>query len=240
MKEQLEKLQEWLYDSQYTVVLTGAGMSTESGLPDFRSARGLWKQFEPEQIASVTAMKQHRQDFVEFYKWRIEQLQEYQPHVGYDILTRWQRQGLVQRIITQNVDGFHHQAASHNVIELHGTLRKVTCMGCQKAYPAERYLQEGGEVCPACSDFLRPGVTLFGEALDVQAITEAIEEARKAELFIVMGSSLYVSPANSLPVEAIHQGAKFVILNEGVTQLDSYADMKLEGKIGAILAEVNT
>jgi NAD-dependent deacetylase len=238
MNAEYKKVENLLKKSQYTVVLTGAGMSTESGLPDFRSSQGLWNGRNPEEIASVHALEKNRDAFVEFYRWRIEQLHQFEPHQGHHMLTQWQRQGLIQQIITQNVDGFHQQATSHDVIELHGSLRQLRCMGCSKKSSSDRYLSEDGFICPHCNGFLRPDIVLFGEALDERAISRAIEGAREAELFIVMGSSLHVSPANILPVEAINQGAFFIIMNEGPTSLDGHAHLIVQGKIGEILPKL--
>ncbi|MDQ0338879.1 NAD-dependent deacetylase [Caldalkalibacillus uzonensis] len=235
----IQTLVEWLQEAQHTVVLTGAGMSTESGLPDFRSNQGLWYGRDPQEIASVHAIRHNREDFVDFYRWRIKEVDKYQPHAGHHVLTRWQRQGFVQRIITQNVDGFHHQAASHDVIELHGSLRELYCMDCGHRTDAKRYLQDKGEVCPRCGGFLRPDIVLFGEMLDTQAIEAAFDEARQAELFIVLGSSLQVSPANMLPMEAKDAGAKLAIVNLHDTLLDPQADLLIEGKVGDVLRQTD-
>jgi NAD-dependent deacetylase len=235
MVEDIKKLGSLLKKSQYSVVLTGAGMSTESGLPDFRSNSGLWKGQSPEVIASIEALRQRPEEFASFYRSRIEQLSNYSPNIGHECLTKWQRQGLVQQIITQNVDGFHQQAASHDVIELHGSLREVICQSCNRTYASESYLQDGGTQCFQCQGIIRPNVVLFGESLPQEAIAQAVVEAKKAELFIVMGSSLNVSPANILPIEAINEGALFLIINEGETALDDAAHLKIKGKIGEII-----
>ncbi|WP_051541083.1 NAD-dependent deacylase [Caldalkalibacillus mannanilyticus] len=237
-RQTLRQVENLMKKSQYTVVLTGAGMSTESGLPDFRSQSGLWQGKNPEEIASVQALERNREEFLSFYRKRIEQLERYAPHSGHERLTQWQRQGYVQRIITQNVDGFHQHATSHGVLELHGTLREIRCQQCERTFSSERYLQEQGEVCSHCQGFLRPSVVLFGESLDAEVIHHAFEEARKAELFIVMGSSLQVSPANMLPMEALNEGAVLVIINEGETQLDDAAHYRLHGKIGEIVSRI--
>ena len=240
MDEKLQTLNEWLLTSHYTVALTGAGMSTESGLPDFRSNQGLWHGKDPQEIASTYALTHNRAEFVEFYRWRIRELAQYEPHEGHYILTHWQRQGLLESILTQNVDGFHHRAASHNVIELHGSLRKVYCMDCRSSYASERYLEEQGEVCPNCSGFLRPDIVLFGEMLNESAVEEAFREASQAELFLVLGSSLQVSPANLLPLEAKEHGAKFVVINKEPTDMDEQADLTIQGKIGDVLSGIKT
>jgi NAD-dependent deacetylase len=230
---------QWLKDSSHTVVFTGAGMSTESGLPDFRSAaQGLWKDQDPMQLASVHALENNREECVEFYRARIAETLKHKPHRGHEILAGWEKQGLVQAIITQNVDGYHYQAGSSNVIELHGTRAKVFCMTCRREFPSGRYLDVGGAICD-CGGFLHPSVVLFGEYLSAQNLQRADEEASKADLFIVLGSSLQVSPANQYPLLAKQNGAKLVIVNMEPTVMDHYADLVINNrKIGDILAEV--
>lgn len=126
MGEDIQTLKRYLMESNYTVVFTGAGMSTESGLPDFRSAEGLWKNKDPRKLASTEALKHNRYEFIEFYQHRVENLQKYGPNVGHEILAKWEREGKVQAIITQNVDGFHQAAGNEHVAELHGPLGPAT------------------------------------------------------------------------------------------------------------------
>lgn len=224
----------WLKEAKHVVVFTGAGMSTESGLPDFRSSlTGLWTKKDPRHYASTEAMKYHREDFVSFYQMRIENLLKHQPHTGHEILARWEKEGIIQSIITQNVDGFHQRAGSKNVIELHGTLRTIRCEICGKEYPNVRFLQPEGTQCTECNGFVRPSVVLFGESLPLEAIRKAEKEAYKADLFIVLGSSLQVYPANQYPLLAKQKGARLVIVNMEETEMDEYADLVIHGeKIG--------
>ncbi|MBB5356538.1 NAD-dependent deacetylase [Anoxybacillus mongoliensis] len=232
-------LEKWLKESSYTVVFTGAGMSTESGLPDFRSANtGLWHTKNPQQLASTYALTHNRQEFIAFYQYRIRTLLECRPHVGHMILANWQKQGIIHQIVTQNVDGFHQQAGSTNVIELHGTLRTVRCLRCKQTYDAKRYVEEQFEC--TCGGFLRPSVVLFGESLPHDAIEQAWKAAERADLWIVLGSSLQVSPANELPVIAKRNGAKLVIVNMEPTPFDDWADLIVHGrKIGEVLQEID-
>jgi NAD-dependent deacetylase len=232
-------LAEWLKMSSYTVVLTGAGMSTESGLPDFRSAQtGLWNKKNPQQLASTYALKHNRDEFIKFYQYRIRTLQQCKPHAGHIILADWEKRGIVQGIITQNVDGFHQQAGNKNVIELHGSLRTVHCQLCHKVYASDMYINEKFHC--TCGGFLRPSVVLFGESLPANAIENAWSAAQKAELLIVLGSSLQVSPANQLPLIAKRNGAKLVIVNMEPTELDEWADLVIHHrKIGEVLKEMD-
>lgn len=231
-------LSQWLKESNYTVIFTGAGMSTESGLPDFRSQSGLWNQVDPTKLASIDALENNRDAFVSFYKKRLKSIQGHKPHAGHEILGKWEKAGIVHAVITQNVDGFHHQAGSENVTELHGTLRTVHCHTCQRRYPSTEFLN--GKLACECGGFLRPSVVLFGEMLPMDAVERAEAEMAKADLFIVLGSSLTVSPANFFPIEAKQNGAKLVIVNMEPTDYDHFADLVInDRKIGDLLQEVD-
>jgi len=240
MKRGILVLIDLIKSSKYTVVYTGAGMSTESGLPDFRSAKtGLWKNENPTLVASTEALNQDVEKFFQFYRERVLGMKDCKPHNGYDILVEWERTGLVKSIITQNVDGFHSVAGSKNVIELHGTLQKVHCQSCEKEYSNEMYEEE--RFYCECGGKLRPSVVLFGEGLPEDSFMKAVDESKKADLFIVLGSSLTVTPANQFPVLAKEQGAKLVIINLEPTQLDEYADIVINDvKIGELLAELES
>ena len=233
-------LYDLLLNSNYTVILTGAGMSTESGIPDFRSLNnGLWQTYNPQELASTKALYDHRYDFIKFYQMRMNLLKNCSPHKAYFILSKWEQEGIIQSIITQNVDGFHRQAGSVNVAELHGTISSVHCQECGKAYSNDKYLRNDFS-CDYCHGFLRPSVVLFGEGLPEDAIQRAEYETKQADLFIVLGSSLQVSPANYFPVLAKRNGAKLVIVNMEPTELDGLADYTIQNKkIGDILNHVN-
>src|SRR5690625_1648984 len=232
-------LSEWLQSSYYTVVFTGAGMSTESGLPDFRSQnKGLWNNMDPSKLASTEALNKHVDDFIHFYRTRVAAITEYKPHKGHDILAKWEEAGKVKSIITQNVDGFHQEAGSKRVAELHGTLQKLHCQSCGKVYGKEAYMENRYE-CD-CGGILRPSVVLFGESLPEEAFHFALEGAQKSDLFIVLGSSLTVTPANQFPLIAKENGARLVIINQEHTELDAYADQIInERQIGEVLYEVD-
>lgn len=226
-----------LKNAEATTVFTGAGMSTESGLPDFRSSNGLWtnnRRFE--ELASVDALRHDHAGFVAFYRWRLTELAKYGPHEGHRVLARWEAAGRIKGVITQNVDGFHHQAGSQQVHELHGSLRLVRCQACGHEEPADRFLQDP-PLC-ACGGKLRPGVVLFGEHLPADALDAADRLARTADLFVVLGSSLLVSPANFFPQAAQAAGAKLVIVNREPTPLDPLADLIVRDPIGQTLKDV--
>ncbi|WP_373894263.1 NAD-dependent protein deacylase [Virgibacillus sp. CBA3643] len=232
-------LKKWLNESNYTVIYTGAGMSTESGLPDFRSAgSGLWNQKDPSKIASTTALNDNVSEFIAFYRDRVLGVRDYKPHKGHDILAEWEKQGVIQSIITQNVDGFHQRAGSNQVAELHGTLQKLHCQSCGREYSSEEYIDQ--EYYCSCGGVLRPSIVLFGESLPQDAFDFALKETEKSDLFIVLGSSLSVTPANQFPLIAKEKGAKLVIVNRDETDFDAIADEVINGReIGKVLMELD-
>lgn len=236
----MKEIADLLASSKHTIIYTGAGMSTQSGLPDFRSkSRGLWEKFNPDELANVNALYHNQEEFTEFYRYRLSEVTKYQPHKGHKILAAWEAQGLVKGVITQNVDGFHHDAGSQNVMELHGTFRKFHCHECEADHPREAYLN-GDTTCHTCQGVIRPGIVLFGESLPQNVFLKAGQEALQADLFIVLGSSLSVTPANMFPVEAKENGAKLVIINWEPTQFDVYADHVIQGRnIKEVLIEMD-
>lgn len=235
---EIQMLVDWIEKSEMTTVFTGAGMSTESGLPDFRSNQGLWKDKDPWTLASAQALNDNFKEFIKFYRERILQLDQYRPNKGHEILANWQREGLIGTIITQNVDGFHQMAGATDVIELHGTLATMRCLNCRKQYDSKA-IGPTGETCGSCTGKLRPNVVLFGEALPKMALDKAFFEAMRSQLFIVLGSSLEVSPANMLPLHAKEAGARLCIINRDSTALDREADLLIKDSIGHVLTEVH-
>jgi NAD-dependent deacetylase len=220
------------------VVFTGAGMSTESGLPDFRSAGGLWRNRRFEELASRDSLAERYDEFVAFYRWRMQMLKEHEPHAGHRVLADWQRRGLVDALITQNVDGYHTAAGARDVLELHGTLRLVRCETCGTEATGDEFLTPSGEAC-ACGGRRRPNVVLFGEMLPKEALSASVEASRRARLFIVLGSSLLVSPANLLPEMALDAGAPLVIVNRDPTPLGPRATLEIRSSIGDVLTAVD-
>lgn len=233
----VETLAGWILEDGPFVVLSGAGMSTESNLPDFRSGQGLWSRFDPSRLATEWALKNRPDEFYAFYRMRVEGVMGASPNRGHRILAEWEKRGRLGAIVTQNVDGLHQAAGSVRVVELHGTLRTVRCIACGVRTSGARLLE--GPFCPACGGRLRPDVVLFGENLPAAALEEAERLASTARLFMILGSSLAVSPANSLPGIAAACGAKVVIVNRDETPYDRRADLVLHAGIGAVLAETD-
>nr|WP_092070720.1 NAD-dependent deacylase [Dendrosporobacter quercicolus]NSL48353.1 NAD-dependent deacylase [Dendrosporobacter quercicolus DSM 1736]SDM14158.1 NAD-dependent deacetylase [Dendrosporobacter quercicolus] len=235
------------------IAFTGAGMSTESGLPDFRSARGLWKQ-RPESLATMEALVGQPDEFYFFYQWRIAKLWSIQPHAGHQALAELQKAGYLSQVVTQNVDGLHQRAGCREVLELHGTLRTVSCLNCQAVYDSRTLVPEGSEWerayqegtyrhgqecrCPKCQGLLRPDVVLFGEPLPSQAWQSAIAACSQADLLIVIGSSLLVAPASYCPQAALDNRAKLLIINQDSTSYDQQADWIVREAAGQVLVKL--
>lgn len=223
----MEQIVEWLTLSKHTVVLTGAGMSTESGLADFRSKSGWWQQIDPRTVATTEALTSNYALFQQFYAARIQALEDVKPHDGHFILANWQRRGLIQHIATQNVDGLHTLAGSDNVDELHGSIRSVRCQKCGQAAEMQHFLAK--EACP-CGGKLRPNVVLFGENLPQEAWNHTLSHMKAAQLVIVIGTSLEVYPVSQLP-HMTNGKTVYINLESG----QSHFDLTIEGKAGETL-----
>ena len=220
--EKMMQLATWLKVAHTTVVLTGAGMSTESGVPDFRSTKGLWKQLDSQRVATIDAFEHDYPLFHEFYATRLNHLAHCSPHEGHHILAALEQQHYISLIATQNVDGFHTQAGAENVAELHGNIHAIRCQSCGNAHTEAQFI--AAQLCE-CGGRLRPGVVLFGEYLPEDAWQKAFSTIERADLVIVIGTSLQVSPVNQLP--AITRGKK-VYINAEVHD-DHLFDLTIEG-----------
>lgn len=220
--EQIETLAKWIKRAKRVVVLTGAGMSTESGLPDFRSKGGWWRGIDPMTVATVDALHDDYELFHAFYSYRLQELAKYAPHEGHYVLARLQQQGLIHTLATQNVDAFHTAAGSENVYELHGRLETIRCQRCGKQAEVAKFLQQ--HRCP-CGGQLRPGIVLFGEFLPEAAWQGAFQAIQQADVVIVIGTSLQVSPVNQLP--SLTAGKK-IYINMDVSSGTNF-DLVIEG-----------
>ena len=217
---------------QPCVVLTGAGISTESGIPDFRSPTGLWARFDPLDYGSIESFRADPVRVWEFYGRRFEALSRAEPNAGHRALAELERRGHVRAVITQNIDRLHERAGSREVVEVHGSIRTSSCPACGRSYPLEEVLEL--LPAPACRDdgaVLKPDVVFFGELLPEGAIARAYELVRQAGLVLVVGSTLEVYPVAGLPLEA----PRFAIVNVGPTALDDRAALRVEGKAGEVL-----
>lgn len=228
------ELADLIEKSKYTVVFTGAGMDTESNIPDFRSKSGWWKNIDPSKVASIDALNKNYELFHEFYTMRINSLKNCTPHNGHHILAKLEERGLIQSIATQNVSGLHTKAGSKRVHELHGNIEKIKCDTCGRIAEVSDFIETKN--CKRCGDGkLRPGVTLFGEMLPQEAWSATIEEVEKSKLLIVIGTSLEVYPANRIP--KMTKG-KTVLINMEDDK-DMIFDIKIKGKAKEVLEEVN-
>lgn len=228
-----------------TVVFTGAGMSTDSGIPDFRSPdSGLWEKVDPFEVASIYGFRKSPAKFYSWVKDLAVKAYAAEPHPGHHALVDLQRQGYVEAIITQNIDGLHTKAGSTNIYELHGEMRTSTCISCFKTTfntqeTVEKYIEDG-EIprCRHCNGILKPNVILFGEQLPVQVFQQAQEISRACDLMIIIGSSLEVAPASNLPLLAKRNQGKLIIINLEPTDFDSLADVVIHSRAATILPEI--
>jgi len=238
----VERLVTLLRERRPCLVLTGAGVSTESGIPDFRSPSGIWADFDPLEYATVDAFRADPVKVWRFYGPRFSMLIEAQPNPAHLALAELERIGLVETIVTQNIDLLHVRAGSRDVIEVHGSIRSATCPGCGRSYALPDLLRllngSPAPACPECGAVLKPDVVFFGELLPEDAIDRAFELARKAELLLAVGSTLEVYPVAALPLETLRAGGTLAIVNRGPTALDNRASVRIEGSAGPVLTEV--
>jgi NAD-dependent deacetylase len=234
------ELAELIRSHQPCVVLTGAGISTESGIPDFRSPSGIWAQYDPMEYATIAAFRRDPETVWEFYARRFEVLTRARPNAGHLALAQLEARGLVRAVVTQNIDGLHALAGSRDVIEVHGSIRAAVCLACGETVPLEAVLESlrtrPAPPCPRCGEILKPDVVMFGELLPAAALDRAFALAREAGVLLVVGSSLEVYPVAALPEEAVAAGARLAIVNRGPTPFDRQADVRIEDGAGATLA----
>jgi NAD-dependent deacetylase len=238
----VSRLAELVRDRQPCVVLTGAGVSTESGVPDFRSPTGLWAQFDPLEYGSIDAFRRDPEKVWRFYAPRFAMLTEAEPNDAHLALARLERAGLVRAVVTQNIDLLHSRAGSREVVEVHGSIRTSTCPRCGARYELARVLglieEALAPACPECGAILKPDVVFFGELLSEAAIERAFELVREARLLLVVGSALEVHPVAGLPLETLEAGGAVAIVNLGPTALDSQAELRVEASAGETLRAV--
>jgi NAD-dependent protein deacetylase/lipoamidase len=227
-----ELIREW----QPCVVLTGAGISTESGIPDFRSAEGIWAQYDPAEVAHIDALRRDPARVWDFYALRLDALSHAEPNDGHRALAKLEERGLVRAVVTQNIDGLHQRAGSREVVEVHGSVREAECIHCGVRVPMEDAVASLPlPPCPECGEILKPGVVMFGELLPAQAIERAQALATEAGLLLVVGSSLEVHPVAALPGATLASGGALAIVNRGGTPWDSEAEVVLDAGAGQTL-----
>lgn len=236
----------WLAEAQAAVAFTGAGISTESGIPDFRSPGGVWARYVPVYFDEFLGSADARH---EYWRQKSEAHRDFAaatPNAGHQALARWESLGRLAAVITQNIDGLHQLAGSRRVLELHGTARQVACLDCQSRYDADplvaRFLATGAvPPCPSCGGpLLKHATVSFGQALPPDVLQEACALSKAAQLFLAIGSSLVVEPAASLPRLAAQHGARLVIVNREPTPQDATADLVIPDSIGQALAAIDS
>jgi NAD-dependent deacetylase len=230
-----------LRHSKHSVALTGAGISTPSGIPDFRSPHsGLWERYDPMEVASLTAFRHNPGKFYDWIHPLAARIRDAEPNAAHTALARLENAGYLDGIITQNIDALHHRAGSNHVLELHGHLREATCVACYTKYETEGMLEafiQNGDIprCTKCGGVLKPNAVLFGEQLPFEVAQSAEKLLSKSDLILIAGSSLQVTPAAMLPIEPLNQGAKLIIVNHTPTYLDERADVVFHEDVITIL-----
>lgn len=229
------QLKEMVATSDNIVFFGGAGVSTESGIPDFRSVDGLYHQkfrYPPETILSHTFYERHKEEFFDFYRQKLI-APKARPNAAHVKLAQWERDGKLKAVITQNIDGLHQMAGSRNVYELHGSVHRNTCQKCGARYTLAQMLTLGDvPKCPKCGGRVKPDVVLYEEGLDPLTISGALDAIRRADLLIVAGTSLTVYPAAAFLDE--YPGNRLVLINKTVTPRDDIANLALHEKLGEV------
>jgi NAD-dependent deacetylase len=235
----VERLATLVSERAPCVVLTGAGVSTESGIPDFRSPDGIWAQYDPTEYATIDAFLADPVKVWDFYGRRLTMLGAAEPNEGHLALAELERRGWVEAVITQNIDRLHERAGSRDVVEVHGSVRTSSCLACGAVvgFDAAVAMLPVPE-CPDCGRILKPDVVLFGELLPDAAIARATELAASAGLLLVVGSSLEVYPVAGLPLETLAAGGELAIVNRGRTELDARASVTIDAAAGETLREL--
>lgn len=234
----IEQLQQWIDQSESIVFFGGAGVSTESGIPDFRSVDGLYHQkyrYPPEQIISRSFYDTRTVEFYEFYRDRML-FPDAKPNAAHKKLAALEQAGKLKAVVTQNIDGLHQMAGSQNVLELHGSVHRNYCRRCGKFYDLDFVLHSAGVPTCSCGGEIKPDVVLYEESLDGATMRAAVEAIASADMLIIGGTSLVVYPAAGMV--NYYKGDRLVLINKGSTSYDSRADLFLQGKIGEILGQI--
>jgi NAD-dependent deacetylase len=232
----IERLAELIRSSRSTVALTGAGISVPSGIPDFRSpGTGLWEKVDPMEVAHIDVFRRDPKRFWTYYRPRFGMLSDKQPNPAHAALAELESRGLLDAVITQNIDRLHRKAGSKRVVEVHGTIETSSCLDCGASYTLETigalFDDEGVARCDGCRGPVKPDVVLFGELLPERAMNEATALAAEAEVLLCVGSSLEVYPVAGLPSLTRSAGGSVAIVTKGPTPYDTEADVRLEGDV---------
>ena len=241
--EAATQIQAWLSESKVACAFTGAGISTESGIPDFRSPGGVWSKYRTVYYDDFCRSAEARH---EYWRQKSEAHRDFAnavPNIAHETLAKLEAYGRLKGIITQNIDGLHREAGSHKVLELHGTARDVACLDCDWRDQVDHWVsvfQETNQVpeCPMCTGRLKHATISFGQSLPANVLQEAADWSKAVDLFLALGSSLVVEPAASLPRIAASHGARLVIINRDPTPLDNIADLTVQAGLGDVFAQL--
>ncbi len=243
-EEAVRRAAELLVTAKSAVALTGAGISTPSGIPDFRSpGKGMWEFVDPVEVASIWAYRHNPQRFYDWIRPLLKTMREARPNPAHEALARLERLGIIKWVITQNIDSLHQEAGSKHVLEVHGHTRSATCLECGYRMSTDAMWEAVAErrmppPCPRCGGLMKPDVILFGELLPPEALTQAQEAAMQADVMLVAGSSLEVMPAADLPRLTRRSGGKLIIVNLGGTTADHLAEVLIRGDVADILPRI--
>jgi NAD-dependent deacetylase len=232
----LERLAGLIRESSCTIALTGAGISVPSGIPDFRTPEtGLWANVDPMEVAHIDVFERDPTRFWSYYRPRFHSLGDKRPNAAHEALAELERRGLLEGVITQNIDRLHRVAGSETVVEVHGSIETSSCTRCAESYGIEQvdalFDADGVAVCAACGGPVKPDVVLFGELLPERAMVRARSLAERADLMLCVGSSLAVYPVAGLPQLTLERGGHLAIVTKGATPYDDEAELKLDGEV---------
>ncbi len=238
--DEAQRLAELIRESSCTVALTGAGISVPSGIPDFRTpGEGLWEKVDPMEVAHIDAFRRDPAKFWSFYRPRFQMLGDKEPNPAHRALAELENRGLLEAVITQNIDTLHHKAGSKRVVEVHGSIRTSSCQSCGAEFPLADveglFAEDGAARCAGCDGPVKPDVVLFGELLPERAMAVAEELAARADLMLCVGSSLEVYPVAGLPSLTLGRGGRIAVITKGPTPFDQDATVRMDGDIVADL-----
>jgi NAD-dependent deacetylase len=241
--DQAARLAELLRESECTVALTGAGISVPSGIPDFRTpGEGIWEKVDPMEVAHIDAFRRDPARFWGFYRQRLKMLSDVEPNGAHEALAELERGGLLEAVITQNIDTLHAKGGSERVIEVHGSIRTSSCQACGEEFDTARieelFDEDGAAVCSKCGGPVKPDVVLFGELLPAEAMAQAEALAERADLMLCIGSSLEVFPVAGLPSVTLRSGGGIAVITIGPTPFDANAVVRMDGDVVADLEAV--
>jgi len=242
-RKTIERIAELVTESSFALAFTGAGISTESGIPDFRSAGGLWTKVQPVLFPDYLQSEESRLEYWQQKCTAFKEFTECDPNPGHRVLARWEHRGILKRVITQNIDGLHQEAGSQGVIELHGTLRMIACLECGAHFDPEPLVDEFFETgvvprCKLCGGLVKHATISFGQSMPEREMQQAADLCRQCDLIFVLGSSLVVEPAASFPRLAANLGAEMIIINRDPTPQDDLAKIIVREGIGDTLSAV--